>query len=87
VHEGINAQNLKPQSPKGDLHRRSEEKILTVGSSRRSDCNFGSSVVGRSGMCRCINSRSLKFRSERVDVVGPDDVASIPPCGILCEQG
>jgi hypothetical protein len=77
----------KPRSPEGDLHRRSREKILTVGSSRRVDCNFRSLVVKRSRMCGCTNSRSPKFQRERVDVVGPDDVASILPCGILCEQG
>jgi hypothetical protein len=42
VRGGINARNLKPRSPEGDLHRRSGEKSLTVGSSRREDCNFGS---------------------------------------------
>jgi hypothetical protein len=87
VHRGINSRNPKPKSPEGYLHHRYREKSLTIGSSRREDCNFGSSVVGRSGMCRCTNSQSLKFQSERVDVVGSDDVDNIAPCGILCEQG
>jgi hypothetical protein len=87
VRRGINTRNLKPRSPEGDLHHRSGGKSLTIGSSIRAYCNFGSSIVVRSGMCRCTNSLSLKFQRERVDVVGPDDVTSIPPCGILCEQG
>jgi hypothetical protein len=86
VRRGINARNLKPRSPEGDLHRRSGEKSLTVGSSRRADCNFRSSAVGRMG-CVVAQTPEARCSKKRVDVVGSDDVASIPPCGILCEQG
>jgi len=45
--------SLKLETPKskGDIHHRFGKKSLIVGSSRRTDCNFGSLFVGRSGMC------------------------------------
>jgi hypothetical protein len=56
---------LETPKSRGDLHHRSREKSLTVGSSRRADCNFGNSTIGRSGMCQCTKFLSPKFRSKR----------------------
>jgi hypothetical protein len=62
------------RTPDGDLHRRSGEKSLTIGSSRREDCKFWEFGCRENGMCCCTNSRSPMFRNERVEVVSHDDV-------------